>query len=53
MYQLNDNFDEKTLFGRISHFKDPKIKKNVCKGFVLESGIPRSILVHGLNAIDI
>ena len=49
MYQSNANLDEQILFGKITHLYEPTSRKMPLKGFVWESKIPRSILVHNLS----
>ena len=53
IYQSKANVNKKILFDRITHHLDSEIRKNACKGFIWESNIPRSILVHDLCAIEV
>ena len=46
IYQSKADLDEKIVFCKI-------IRKNACKGFVWESRIPCSILVHDLCGIEV
>ena len=43
----------KILFGKITHFEGPKIRKNACKEFGWESRIPHFIAVRDLFEIEI
>ena len=50
--QSKANFDEKILFGEITHHLDPAIRKMPVRG-ILGTRIPHSILACNLLAIEI
>ena len=57
IFQLKINLDEKILLFKITHLYEPTIRKMALRGsfegFISESRIPRSILVHTLCGIEV